>query len=92
MQKYSSNVLEKLILKNDKDIQSSIVREITIDQSTLTTVAEHRFGIYVVRRLLRSSLPEVLKVFQEKFDPVFNVMKNNPRDKKNLEALEKPVD
>lgn len=92
MQKYSSNVLEKLILTNDKEIQSSIVKEITVDQSTLTTVAEQRFGIYVVRRLLKSSLPEVLEVFQDKFDPVYNIMKSTPRDKKNLEALEKPVD
>lgn len=100
MQKYSSNVLEKLILTNDHDIQQSIVDELTIDERTLTTVAEHRFGIYVVRRLLVSSLPEyyfkyifrVLAIFKPRFQPVYKTLQSNPKDKKNLDALDKPAD
>lgn len=64
-QKYSSNVLEKLILKNDYRVQMGIVNEITHNPKHLTAIAQHRFGIYVIRRLLTSLLPQYNIIYLE---------------------------
>lgn len=87
MQKYSSNVLEKLIKTNDYKIQIEIVNELVRYPKHLTTVIQHRFGIYVVRRLLTTLLPEILPIFKKAFQPIYESLKDNSKFKKNIQVL-----
>ena len=63
--KYSSNVVEKLLEIDNKDLIEKIIRKLTENEKIIMNLITNQYGNYIIQKTLIVS-------FNEKFNEIFN--------------------
>ncbi|KAH3762630.1 armadillo-type protein [Pelomyxa schiedti] len=81
MQKFSSNVMEKIIQSGDLEAKYLVVKEIT-ESPEIATLLQDPFGNYVVQTALSHADPSQHRALVEKINPHLPQLRNTPYGKR----------